>query len=84
MKIRAALLIAAGLALALGLWMARTRRTARHLPEARIEDGKTMDYSSGRLVVKVDPSLKVAEDELKAASANVTFAPVAKPSAPGK
>jgi hypothetical protein len=42
---------------------------------APIQDGKTLDFSSGKLVVKSDPTLKQAGAELDAAVANVTFAP---------
>ena len=58
-------------------------------PEVAIQDGKTIDYSSGRPVVKDDAKQKAAIDkstkEMDEAAKGVTFgSPTAKPAAPAK
>ncbi len=88
------LLIAAAL-VALGLWSI-SRRNARRAPAPKpavaIQDGKTIDFSSGQAVVKDDAREKkaiangvAAMDE---ATKNVTFPPTATtqpaPEAPAK
>lgn len=61
--------------------IAATRKKHAIVP---IQDGKTMDFSSGKLVVTTDPTLKKAGEELEAAAANVTFAPRGNQTTPGK
>lgn len=84
MKTRAiGLLIAAGL-VALGLWSV-SRRNQRHArspkPEVTIQDGKTIDFSSGKPVVKDDAKEQKAIASSVAvmdeATKNVTFSPTA-------
>lgn len=83
-------------AMAAYAWM-QHRATHRRgsQPEIAIQDGKTIDFSSGRPVVKDDAKQKAAIDravrEMDAAAASVTFAPAqpagkksAQPPAPPK
>ena len=67
------------------VWMQR-RTTKAAKSEIAIQDGKTIDFSSGRPAVKDDANQKAALEkslkEMDAAAANVTFAP--KPSAEKK
>jgi hypothetical protein len=52
-------------------------------PPVTIQDGKTIDFSSGKPVVKDNPEEKAIIDrasrEMEEAAKNVTFAPTAKP-----
>jgi hypothetical protein len=55
------------------------------LPEVAIQDGKTIDFSSGKPVVKNSPAEQAIIDEavkeMDAATKDVTFSPTAAPSA---
>jgi maltose-binding protein MalE len=64
------------------------RKTAPH-PEVAIQDGKTIDFSSGKPVVKDSAKEKAAIDkavkEMEEAAKGVTFtSPTAPPAAPKK
>ncbi len=77
------LLIVAAILIAVGLWSISRRGNIPRAPSARpgvaIQDGKTIDFSSGKAVVKDSAKEKAALDrsvaEMNAAAANVTFAP---------
>jgi hypothetical protein len=66
-----------------GFWWMQTRHTrpSGPKPEVAIQDGKTIDFSTGQPVVKDDAKQKAALEkslkEMEAAVQNVTFAPVA-------
>ena len=93
MKVRIVLLLIAAALVALGVWSI-FRRDAHPVPPARapttktppppvtIQDGKTLDFSSGKPVVKDSPADRAAlakgVAEMEAAAASVTFAPSAK------
>jgi cytoskeletal protein RodZ len=92
MKMRIVGLLIAVALIALGVWSISHRRD-RHAPTPRpnvaIQDGKTVDFSSGQPVVKDDAKEKKAiADSVAAmdeATKNVTFAPTAtatQPAAP--
>jgi hypothetical protein len=73
--------------IALGLWSISRRGTPRHIDkppaaaakEVPIQDGKTLDFSSGKAVVKDSAAEKAAIDrsvaQMDAAAADVTFVP---------
>lgn len=71
-------LVALSLGIALGWSFARWRAT-QPKPNVAIQDGKTIDFSSGKPVVKDDPAEKKiiadAVAEMDAASKDVSFAP---------
>lgn len=62
---------------------ASSRRPARLQPPVAIQDGKTIDFSSGKPVIKDSPEEKAiinrATHEMDEAAKNVTFAPTEKP-----
>ena len=64
-----------------GFWWMQHRdpRVKGPKPDVAIQDGKTIDFSSGRPVVKDDAKQKAALEkslkEMDAAAAGVTFAP---------
>lgn len=76
---RPVLLLAIGLALIAFAAVWRVRRSKSRHAIVPIQDGKTMDFSSGKVVVKNDPAeeaaLKKSVAEMDAAAGNVTFAP---------
>jgi len=75
--VRIAIVIALG---ALAGWMYRSRQT-QTLPPLAIQDGKTIDFSSGKPIVKDSAKEKAiianAVKEMEEATKNVTFAPTA-------
>ena len=78
-----ALLLGAVLAFWFGRW-----RAAQPKPDVAIQDGKTIDFSSGRPVVKDDSAeqkiINHAVAEMDAAAKDVTFAPTAPPPSPAE
>lgn len=74
------LALLAGIALA---WRHGPRRPGP--PDVAIEDGRTIDFSSGRAVVRDTPAdraaLERAQREMDAAAKDVTFAPAPTPAA---
>ena len=94
---RALLFLAVGL-VAFGIWLMNHRPLVLREPKpaspakepVAIQDGKTIDFSSGQAVVKDDAKEKAALQrslsEIEAATANVTFEPKPAPanSAPAK
>jgi hypothetical protein len=88
---RRILLVFAVALVALGVWLEMRRPFTHHAPVARpapqkavpIQDGKTIDFSSGKAVVSDDAKQKAALDravaEIDAATANVTFQPQPTP-----
>lgn len=64
-----------------GVAVVRVMRLSANRPHevVPIQDGKTMDFSSGRAVVKNDPAdeaaLQKSVAEMNAAAGNVTFSP---------
>lgn len=69
---------------ALGIWLTSRRgATRRTNPEVPIQNGKTIDFSSGKPVVKDEAKDKAAIDQavaaMDAATKNVTFTPKAAP-----
>jgi len=75
------LVFALGVGVAFGWWFVRRQRAAAPKPVVTIQDGKTIDFSSGTPVVKDSPADKAILDsavaEMDAAAKNVTFAPTA-------
>lgn len=80
-----ALAVLAGMALGYRYQQRREQAKATPKPVA-IEDGKTIDFSSGKPVVKDDAAdraaLEKAKREMDEAAANVTFAPTKPPPPP--
>ena len=89
--------LAVALALAVVAWWRRgssvqrpaapvARSTAKPKPEVPIQDGKTIDFSSGVPIVKDDAKEKAAIDRsvkaMEAAAKEVTFTPTAAASTP--
>ncbi|HVU34341.1 MAG TPA: hypothetical protein VHE61_12970 [Opitutaceae bacterium] len=78
-RMRAWLMLIATALVALGLWLTWHRNVRRVQPATAIQDGKTIDFSSGKPVVKDDPKEKEIIDravaQMDAAAANVTFSP---------
>ena len=64
-----------------GFWWMQHRdpRVKGPKPEVAIQDGKTIDFSTGRPIVRDDAKQKAALEksvkEMEAAAANVTFPP---------
>lgn len=84
MKARFLLSLLAIALIATGLWLTSHRRPMRARPaEVTIQDGKTIDFSSGKPVIKADAEEKAkiqqGVDAINSATANVTFAPAAVP-----
>lgn len=84
MKIRIIGLLIAAALVALGVWsISRRNQSAgpRPKPEVSIQDGKTIDFSTGKPVVKDDATEKKAIANgvaaMEEATKNVTFAPTA-------
>lgn len=76
------LVIAVALGVLLGRWFTHRgpQPPSTPPPPVAIEDGKTIDFSSGQPVVRDDTAaLEQARRELEAASANITFAPTKPP-----
>ena len=70
-------------------WRKMAERHARPKPEVAIQDGKTLDFSSGKPVVKDTAKEKAAIEkavrEMDEAAKGVTFgSPPAKPAEPKK
>lgn len=87
MKVRVLMSFVAIALVALGLWLtARRHAPAGRHPEVRIEDGKTIDFSSGKPVVKDNAAEKAKIQQgvsaIDAATVNVTFAPNPPPTPP--
>ncbi len=77
----AALLLSA---MAAFIWMQRWSLKAKApKPDVAIQDGKTLDFSTGRVVVKDDAKQKAALEkslkEMESAAAGVTFGPTPAP-----
>jgi hypothetical protein len=99
MNLRVILLLIALALVATGMWLTSHRPfhpsgrkpapssapATRAKPEVPIQDGKTIDFSSGQAEVKGDPkeqaAIAQAVAELNAAAGNVTFTP--KPASTG-
>ncbi|HVU25496.1 MAG TPA: hypothetical protein VHE13_15315 [Opitutus sp.] len=84
------IVVALGVGIGFAVWFTRWR-AAQPKPAVAIQDGKTIDFSSGRPVIKDNPAEKkiIADSvaEMDAAAKDVSFAPPAaaskaKPSAP--
>lgn len=73
------------IAVAVGVLLAWGWRRANPPPVVAIEDGKTIDFSSGRAEVRDEAAdraaIEKAQREMDEATANVTFAPT-KPKEP--
>jgi hypothetical protein len=84
--------IAVTLGAALGFvwsrWRGTAKPTAAANPTVAIQDGKTIDFSSGKPVVKDGAAEKAiiekAEKEMTDAAKDVTFAPTTKKAEPSK
>lgn len=88
MKVRALLFLIAVALVMLGVWLTSHRPMHRAAPAVRhtevpIQEGKTIDFSSGQAVVKDDPAQKAAIERgvtnINAAAGNVTFGPKPAP-----
>ena len=84
MKSKSVWLVLAVLAvIALGGWLRHRQAASAANPEVAIQDGKTLDFSSGRPVVKDSPAEKKIIDsavkEMDDAAKNVAFAPLVAP-----
>lgn len=92
MKSRIAWLLLVAVLAAVGTWAVQHRRAMRRVTpvaarsDVSIQDGKTIDFSSGKPVVKDSASEKAAIDRsvstMDAAAANVSFAPKSQPAMP--
>jgi hypothetical protein len=88
MRLRVLLFCLALAMIVFGLWSISRRSARRARPrEVPIQDGRTIDFSSGKPVVKDDAKEKAAiakgVSEMENAAGNVTFSPKA-PAAPSK
>lgn len=76
------LVIAIAVGVLLGRWMSHRHSGPPSAlpPPVAIEDGKTIDFSSGQPVVQDDAAaIEQARREMEAATANITFAPTKLP-----